>query len=61
MTTAPSTGSPEVRTAVLVRDEGTDIMLSGFYGLTVMKTTQSASSVPEGQVHDTPGDRGSGS
>ena len=34
-------GSPEVRTAVLVRDEGTDTMLAGFYGLTVMKTTQS--------------------
>ncbi len=34
-------GSPEVRTAVLVRDQGTDTMISGFYGLTVMKTTQS--------------------
>ena len=34
-------GSPEVRTAVLVRDGDTDTMLSGFYGLTVMKTTES--------------------
>jgi urate oxidase len=34
-------GAPEVRTAVLVRDGDTDTMLSGFYGLTVMKTTQS--------------------
>jgi urate oxidase len=34
-------GSPEIRTAVLVRDDGVDTMLSGFYGLTVMKTTQS--------------------
>jgi urate oxidase len=34
-------GAPEVRTAVLVRDGGTDTMLSGFYGLTVMKTTRS--------------------
>jgi urate oxidase len=34
-------GAPEVRTAVLVRDNGTDTMLSGFYGLTVMKTTES--------------------
>jgi urate oxidase len=31
----------ETRTAVLVRDGGTDTMISGFYGLTVMKTTQS--------------------
>ena len=34
-------GSPEVRTTVLVRDGGTDTVLSGFYGLTVMKTTES--------------------
>ena len=34
-------GSPEVRTAVLVRDGDTSTMLSGFYGLTVMKTTES--------------------
>ncbi len=34
-------GSPEVRTTVLVRDNGTDALFSGFYGLTVMKTTQS--------------------
>ena len=34
-------GSPEVRTAVLVRDGDTDTLLSGFYGLTVMKTTES--------------------
>ena len=34
-------GSPEIRTAVLVRDGDTNTMLSGFYGLTVMKTTQS--------------------
>ena len=34
-------GSPEVRTAVLVRDGETTTMLSGFYGLTVMKTTES--------------------
>ena len=34
-------GSPEVRTTVLVRDGDTDTILSGFYGLTVMKTTQS--------------------
>ena len=34
-------GSPEVRTAVLVRDGDTNTMLSGFYGLTVMKTTES--------------------
>ncbi len=34
-------GSPEVRTAVLVRDSDTNTMISGFQGLTVMKTTQS--------------------
>ena len=34
-------GAPEVRTTVLVRDNGTDTLLSGFFGLTVMKTTQS--------------------
>ncbi|MEO7235981.1 MAG: factor-independent urate hydroxylase [Lapillicoccus sp.] len=34
-------GSPETRTAVLIRDGDTDTMMSGFYGLTVMKTTQS--------------------
>jgi urate oxidase len=34
-------GAPEIRTAVLVRDGDTDTMLSGFYGLTVMKTTES--------------------
>ena len=33
--------APETRTAVLVRDGGSDVLLSGFYGLTVMKTTQS--------------------
>jgi urate oxidase len=33
--------APETRTAVLVRDGGTDTLISGFYGLTVMKTTQS--------------------
>ncbi len=33
--------SPEVRTALLVRDEGTDTMLAGFHGLTVLKSTQS--------------------
>jgi urate oxidase len=34
-------GAPEIRTAVLVRDGDTDTMFSGFYDLTVMKTTQS--------------------
>lgn len=33
--------SPETRTAVLVRDGDTDVMISGFYGLTVLKSTQS--------------------
>lgn len=33
--------SPETRTAVLVRDGDTDTMLGGFYGLTVLKSTQS--------------------
>jgi urate oxidase len=33
--------APETRTAVLVRDGGADVLISGFYGLTVMKTTQS--------------------
>jgi urate oxidase len=34
-------GAPEIRTAVLVRDGETNTMLSGFYDLTVMKTTES--------------------
>ena len=52
-------GAPEVRTTVLVRDNGTDTLLSGFFGLTVMKTTQSGFvGYPEGQVHDPAGDRG---
>ncbi|NHN56944.1 urate oxidase [Calidifontibacter sp. DB0510] len=33
--------APETRTAVLVRDGDRDTMISGFYGLTVMKTTAS--------------------
>lgn len=33
--------SPEVRTTVLTRDGDTDYLISGFYGLTVLKTTQS--------------------
>ena len=33
--------SPETRTAVLVRDGDDTAVISGFYGLTVMKTTQS--------------------
>jgi urate oxidase len=33
--------APEIRTAVLVREGDTDTMITGFYGLTVMKTTQS--------------------
>src|SRR6185437_2779931 len=33
--------APEVRTAVLVRDHGENTILSGFHGLTVMKTTES--------------------
>ncbi len=33
--------APETRTAVLVRDGGTDTVISGFYGLTVLKSTQS--------------------
>ena len=33
--------APETRTAVLVRDGDTNTMISGFYGLTVMKTTES--------------------
>jgi urate oxidase len=33
--------SPEVRTAVLVRDGERTTLISGFHGLTVMKTTQS--------------------
>ena len=32
---------PETRTAVLVRDGDTDTMISGFYGLTVLKSTGS--------------------
>jgi urate oxidase len=31
----------ETRTAVLVRDGGNDTMITGFYGLTVLKSTQS--------------------
>ncbi|CCH77589.1 Uricase [Nostocoides japonicum T1-X7] len=34
-------GSPEVRTAVVVRDGDETTVISGFYGLTVMKTTES--------------------
>ena len=34
-------GTPETRTAVVVRDGDHDAVISGFYGLTVMKTTQS--------------------
>ena len=34
-------GSPETRTAVVVRDGTHDTVISGFHGLTVMKTTQS--------------------
>ena len=34
-------GSPETRTAVLVRDGDTDTLIAGFHGLTVMKTTES--------------------
>lgn len=34
-------GAPEVRTAVVVRDGGSDTVISGFHGLTVMKTTAS--------------------
>ncbi len=34
-------GSPEVRTAVVVRDGEDTTVIGGFYGLTVMKTTQS--------------------
>jgi urate oxidase len=34
-------GSPEVRTAVLVRDGSEDTVISGFHGLTVMRTTGS--------------------
>ena len=33
--------APETRTAVLVRDGGTDHLISGFYGLTVLKSTAS--------------------
>jgi urate oxidase len=33
--------APETRTAVLVRDGADTTVISGFYGLTVMKTTQS--------------------
>lgn len=33
--------APEVRTALLVRKEDRDVLLSGFHGLTVMKTTES--------------------
>lgn len=32
---------PETRTAVLVRDGDTDTMITGFYGLTVLKSTES--------------------
>jgi urate oxidase len=32
---------PETRTAVLVRDGDTDTMISGFHGLTVLKSTES--------------------
>lgn len=34
-------GSPEVRTAVVVRDGDDTTVISGFHGLTVMKTTES--------------------
>ncbi len=34
-------GAPEVRTTVLIRDGDSDALLSGFFGLTVMKTTES--------------------
>ncbi|HJF13493.1 MAG TPA: urate oxidase [Enteractinococcus helveticum] len=33
--------APEIRTAVLVRDGDRDVMISGFYDLTVLKTTES--------------------
>ena len=33
--------SPEIRTALLVRDGDRDVMISGFYDLTVLKTTES--------------------
>ncbi len=33
--------APEIRTAVVVRDNGSDTILTGFRGLTVMKTTES--------------------
>ena len=33
--------SPETRTAVLVRDGGSDTMISGFFGLTMLKSTRS--------------------
>ncbi|MGI8458272.1 MAG: factor-independent urate hydroxylase [Propionibacteriaceae bacterium] len=33
--------APETRTAVLVRDGDTNTLISGFYGLTVLKTTKS--------------------
>ena len=33
--------APETRTAVLVRDGSTDTLITGFYGMTVMKTTKS--------------------
>ena len=34
-------GTPETRTAVVVRDGGDTAVISGFHGLTVMKTTES--------------------
>lgn len=34
-------GTPETRTAVVVRDGDSDTVISGFHGLTVMKTTES--------------------
>lgn len=33
--------APETRTALLMRDGDRDVMISGFYGLTVLKTTES--------------------
>ena len=56
---------PETRTAVLVRDGDTDTMITGFYGLTVLKSTGPASSATRrtstrrwpGDDRPDPGDR----
>ena len=52
-------GSPEVRTAVLVRDGDTNTMISGFHGLDGDEDHPvRLRRLPRGPVHDAGGDRG---